>query len=269
MVIFATILLLFLAPFLGGQFGLKFKDRLHLTLGFSAGSVAGLAFFELIPESGHILESINFGGEFLHPTLILAGIIIYMLVDRVIGIHKHSHAENDEPAFANASADKHDHNHEHDHEHSEAHKKSGSFKAATFSFHSFIDGIAVGLSFQVSIVLGIATAIAVLAHSFSDGLNTAIACQKAGMEESQTKKWILTDAVSPVVGALLGLFIALPEYALGIILSIMAGFFVYVSMTDLVPESFHTHPTKWTTVSTILGILFIAVVVTLTHKFVG
>lgn len=257
MAIFATILFLFLAPFLGGQFGLKFKDRLHLTLGFSAGTVAGLAFFELIPESAHMLEKLGIGGEFLHPTLVLSGIIIYMLLDRVIGIHKHSHAENDE------------HDHSHEHAHIENQKKNGSFKAATFSFHSFIDGLAVGLAFQVSMFLGIATAIAVIAHSFSDGLNTAIACQKAGMDKKQTKRWILTDAISPVIGMLIGLVVSLPESALGLVLGVLAGFFVYVSMTDLVPESFHAHPTKWTTVSTILGIVFIAVVVSLTHQFVG
>jgi zinc transporter ZupT len=256
MAIFATILFLFLAPFLGGQFGLKFKDRLHLTLGFSAGTVAGLAFFELIPESAHMLEKFGIGGEFLHPTLVLSGIIIYMLLDRVIGIHKHSHDENDE--------------HEHSHEDNHSHEKfSGKFKAATFSFHSFIDGLAVGLAFQVSVFLGIATAIAVIAHSFSDGLNTAIACQKAGMEPRETKRWILTDAISPVIGMLIGLVVSLPESALGLVLAVVSGFFVYVSMTDLVPESFHAHPTKWTTVSTILGIVFIAVVVSITHQFVG
>lgn len=259
MAIFATILFLFLAPFLGGQFGLKFKDRLHLTLGFSAGTVAGLAFFELIPESAHMLEELGIGGEFLHPTLVLSGIIIYMLLDRVFGIHKHSHAENDEQ----------EHQHDHEHSHSENQKKSGSFKAATFSFHSFIDGLAVGLAFQVSMFLGIATAIAVIAHSFSDGLNTSIACQKAGMDPKETKRWILTDAVSPVIGMLIGLVVSLPESALGLVLAVVAGFFVYVSMTDLVPESFHAHPTKWTTVSTILGIIFIAVVVSITHSALG
>lgn len=255
MAIFATILFLFLAPFLGGQFGLKFKDRLHLTLGFSAGTVAGLAFFELIPESAHILQKFGIGGEFLHPILILSGIIIYMLLDRVFGIHKHGHVENDE--------------HGHSHSHEKENNKSGSFKAATFSFHSFIDGIAVGLSFQVSVLLGVATAIAVIAHSFSDGLNTAIACQKSNMDTRQTKRWILTDAISPVIGMLIGLVVSLPESALGMVLAVVAGFFVYVSMTDLVPESFHAHPTKWTTVSTILGIVFIAVVVSITHHYVG
>lgn len=249
MLIFSISLFLFLTPFLGGQFGLRFKDKLHLISGFSAGSVVGLAFFELIPESAHILEEVSLGGEFLHPTLVLIGIVFYMLLDRVFKIHKHSHEEE----YNHSHLDNHEHSH------------SGKFKAATFSFHGFIDGLAVGLAFQTSVFLGIITAIAVITHSFSDGLNTAIACQKGGMKESETKKWILADAISPVFGMLLGILLKVPDGTIGVVIAVMSGFFVYVSMTDLVPESFHNHPTRWTTISTILGIVFIAVVATLTH----
>ena len=41
----------FSATLLGGLFALRFKDKLHLILGFSAGAVIGLAFFDLLPEA--------------------------------------------------------------------------------------------------------------------------------------------------------------------------------------------------------------------------
>ena len=41
----------FLSTLLGGLFAIRFKDRLHLILGFSAGAVIGVALFDLIPES--------------------------------------------------------------------------------------------------------------------------------------------------------------------------------------------------------------------------
>jgi ZIP family zinc transporter len=41
----------FIFTILGGLFALKFKDKLHLILGFSAGAVIGVAFFDLLPES--------------------------------------------------------------------------------------------------------------------------------------------------------------------------------------------------------------------------
>ncbi len=39
------------ATFIGGSFALKFRDKLHLILGFSAGAVAGVALFDLLPEA--------------------------------------------------------------------------------------------------------------------------------------------------------------------------------------------------------------------------
>jgi ZIP family zinc transporter len=42
-----------ISTFLGGIFALRFKDKLHLILGFSAGAIIGVAFFDLLPESHH------------------------------------------------------------------------------------------------------------------------------------------------------------------------------------------------------------------------
>ena len=50
-----TVLLIGLATFmstlLGGLFALRYRDKLHLILGFSAGAVMGVAFFDLLPEA--------------------------------------------------------------------------------------------------------------------------------------------------------------------------------------------------------------------------
>ena len=40
-----------ISTFLGGMFALRFKDKLHLILGFSAGAVIAVAFFDLLPEA--------------------------------------------------------------------------------------------------------------------------------------------------------------------------------------------------------------------------
>jgi len=51
MTIFLIALAASAATFIGGFFALKFSDRLHLALGFSAGAVAGVALFDLLPEA--------------------------------------------------------------------------------------------------------------------------------------------------------------------------------------------------------------------------
>ena len=41
----------FCATLIGGLFALHLKDRLHLVLGFSAGAILAVAFFDLLPEA--------------------------------------------------------------------------------------------------------------------------------------------------------------------------------------------------------------------------
>src|SRR3984885_12127967 len=41
----------FASTLLGGLFALGLRDKLHLILGFSAGAVVGVAFFDLLPEA--------------------------------------------------------------------------------------------------------------------------------------------------------------------------------------------------------------------------
>ena len=41
----------FISTMLGGSLALRLRDRLHLILGFSAGAVIAVAFFDLMPEA--------------------------------------------------------------------------------------------------------------------------------------------------------------------------------------------------------------------------
>ncbi len=231
-----------LATYCGGLFALRFKDKLHLILGFSAGAVIGVAFFDLLPEAVEI--GTTYGNDNII-AIVALGFMIYLAVDRFIGVHTHAH----------------DHHEDEAHTHTPARK--GKFQAGSFSFHSFLDGLGIGLAFQVSPNLGAIVAIAVLAHDFSDGINTVSAIIKNGGTRIQAMKWLLADALAPVLGIIATLFFTIPGEQFGFILALFAGFFLYIGASDLVPESFHAHPTKWTTFMTILGALFIYTVIKL------
>ena len=45
------------------------------------------------------------------------------------------------------------------------------------------------------------------------------------------------------------------ETALGLVLAVFSGFFLYIGATDLLPESHHSHPAKLTTFMTLLGVI--------------
>ena len=237
-----TIILIALAAgimtYLGGRLALQFKDKLHLIIGFSAGAVIGVAFFDLLPESIELGAAHFTTNTSLMYTAI--GFLLYMIIDRVFLGHSHSHA----------------HSEDHDH-------KRSDLRAGSLSFHSLLDGLGVGLSFQVSPALGAIVAVAVLAHDFSDGINTISAVLKNGGEKAKAMKWLLADSIAPIVGVILAYIIPIPEKGLAVLLSLFAGFFLYIGASDLIPESYHGHPTKWTTVMTLIGVAVIYLAITI------
>lgn len=218
----------FLSTFLGGLLALRLRDKLHLILGFSAGAVIGVAFFDLLPEA------INFGQRFHSPSAILActalGFLSYLVLDRILSFHGDS-------------------------------APRGPFAAAVLCIHSLLDGVAIGLAFQASHEVGIVVAIAVLTHDFSDGINTMSIVLKNGGDRSRAFRWLLVDAVAPVVGVASTFLFTLPGEAFGIALSLFAGFFLYIGASDLIPESYHAHPKFLTTAMTLAGaaVLYLAI----------
>ncbi len=235
--------------FLGGLFSMRFRDKSHLTTSFSAGVVLGLAFFDLLPES---IEMFN-GDLQIVTTLIAVGFIFYLVLDRL---------------FTSSSKVKEmcDDTHGHTHENHIGHNHRGELRASSLIFHSFLDGVGIGFAFQVSSSLGILVAIAVLAHDFSDGINTVSAISdKTNKYSSKTMKFLIMDSVAPILGIISTLFFTVTQNVLGLILAIFCGFFFYMSASDLIPESYHSHPTKLTTFMTILGMVFIYVVIQLAH----
>lgn len=229
--------------FLGGLFSLRFSDRAHLITSFSAGVVLGLAFFDLLPEA------IELGGGDARAiaTIVAVGFVFYLILDRLF------HNSNE--------IGDHDHKHESHIEH--GHR--GSLRASSLILHSFMDGLGIGFAFQVSTSLGVLVAVAVLAHDFSDGINTVTAIMKSGKNKSRAIIYLFIGSIAPVLGVLTTLMFSVQESFLALILALFAGFFLYIGASDLIPESYHNHPTKLTTAMTIFGMVFIFIAISLAH----
>ncbi len=215
----------FLSTLLGGLFALRLRDKLHLVLGFSAGAVIAVALFDLLPES--LVLGRNFFAAANIIAVVAVGFFLYLLLDRA----------------------------------SLFHERRGAFGAAALSVHSFLDGLAIGLAFQVSAAVGATVTIAVLVHDFSDGINTVGLITKSGGAPSRARAWLFADALAPVAGAASTLFFTLSQGALALILALFAGFFLYIGASDLIPESHHAHPKFLTTAMTLFGalVLFTAI----------
>jgi len=232
------------ATLVGGLFALRFRDKLHLVLGFSAGAVIGVAFFDLLPESLELGE--GFFDASVISAFVALGFLCYLILDRLTGIH----ADVDD---GHGSGDPHRHG---------DHAARGKLGAASLVLHSFLDGAAIGLAFQVSSAVGIVVAIAVLVHDFSDGINTVGFVLRGDPNSNRSAfRWLVADAVAPVLGVTSTLFFTLPEKGLAVVLSLFTGFFLYIGASDLIPESHHAHPKFLTTAMTVLGVvvMFVAI----------
>ncbi len=133
--------------------------------------------------------------------------------------------------------------------------------AASLAAHSFIDGIAIGLAFQVSPAVGAVVAAAVLAHDFSDGVNTVGVVLRNGASTKKATAWLAVDALAPVLGILASYSLKVADHVLGLLLAVFCGFFLYLGASDLLPESHHRHPQLITSLMTIAGAVVIYVAI--------
>jgi zinc transporter ZupT len=213
------------ATLIGGLFALAMRDRLHLVLGFSAGAVLGVAFFDLMPEALSVSRNIDSRALM---AVVALGFFLYVLLDRTVARQSHGH-------------------------HIEKHPRRGWIGASSLSVHSFLDGLAIGVAFQAGQAIGVVVSVAVLIHDFSDGLNTVNVVVKNGGDKRIALRWLLVDAIAPLLGALTSLALTLPDGMIAVVLAFFAGFFLYIGASDLLPESHHAHPRFFTTLATFAG----------------
>ncbi len=222
----------FISTLLGGFFTLKFKNKLYLILGFSAGAVIGVAFFDLLPTA--IELSAKAYGMRIVTSLVGFGFIGYLLLDRLV-TRLNSRNKNNQASGS----------------------LRGKIAAVCLTLHSYIDGLAIGIAFQVSAGIGGIVATAVLVHDFADGMNTTNVILKANGDKKHALRWLVVNAAAPLFGACSTFFLKVPEENLGILLAIIAGFFLYIGSCDFLPESQALYPKFSTTLMTLLGLTVI------------
>ena len=231
---YLLIFLTFLSTFLGGLFGLKFKDKIYLILGLTAGIILGVIAFDIFPE---IILLVNKLGVPPTDTMIalVAGFMIFHIAEKLLLVH-HSHEDQYGP---------------------HTHPSVGKFQALALAGHSFLDGVGIGLGFQVSPAVGVFVAIAVIAHDFADGLNTVSLMLRHKNSDKNAILFLIIDSVAPVFGAISTLFFRLPEHMLLMYLGFFAGFLLYIGVSDILPEAHSTHSSLKTVGMTMIGIIFI------------
>lgn len=224
-------ILTFFSTLLGGFLALRFKDKLHLILAFASGAVVATALFELLPE---IVEQSGNYNLNLNNLLVFSavGFLLFHTVERVIVFQNCKHSETEESG----------------------HQHVGILSASGFSVHSFFDGLGIGLGFLTSFQLGLVISLAVLAHDFSDGLNTATVILRNKGDRSAAIKWLVLDAAAPMVGVLASVVLGSGwQGVIPYVLAFYFGFFLYLGASDLLPEAHHRHSSYLTILATLVG----------------
>jgi ZIP family zinc transporter len=204
----------FFSTFAGGLFALKFRDRLHFILSFTAGVLIGVVSFDILPEIFALAreQEIEATGAMI---ALVVGFLLFHSLEKFILVH---------------------HVHEADYA-AHHHPQVGVLSALALAGHSFMDGVAIGLAFQASEAVGIIVAIAVIAHDFCDGLNTVSLMLVHRNTTLRSFGMLALDAFAPILGALCTLAIRVPPFMLMLYLGFFAGFLLYIGASDILPEA--------------------------------
>ena len=153
------------------------------------------------------------------------------------------------------------HTHDDGHIHNHHHVASKKFGAIALIIHSFFDGLSIAVAYKVSPEFGFLLALAVIAHDFSDGFNTVSLTDRS----PKSKFYLTLDAIAPVLGVIVGTLIFIPENFLAPILGICAGILLYVCTGDVLPEAHCDKPrhTAEHLLALCAGVAYIVLIITL------
>ncbi|ATL26790.1 MULTISPECIES: ZIP family metal transporter [Streptomyces] len=230
----------FLMTLVGGWTAQRVTDRRHLVLGLAGGLMLGVVGLDLLPEA---LEAAG-GPVFGVPAALLlfvAGFLVAHLVEHLLAGRHAAHGADE---HANGRV-----------------PEVGLTAAAAMVGHSVMDGVAIGAAFQVGGGMGVAVALAVIAHDFADGFNTYTITSLYGNARRKALAMLFADAAAPVVGAASTLLFTIPEQLLGGYLGFFGGALLYLAAAEILPEAHHDHPARSTLLCTVAGAAFIWLVV--------
>jgi ZIP family zinc transporter len=219
------------ATLFGGIIALRLKTSAGLLLALASGAVLGVVLFDLLPEALRLGG--GSAGVFQVLTATACGFVVYLLVHRLA-----DHADRG-PGL------------------------KGHLGAGALTLHSLIDGLGIGLAFKASAAVGAGVAFAVLAHDCLDGANTVTLSLSGGARDRTARRWLVADALAPLVGIGLSRLMSVRPAGLELLLGGFAGFFLYIGASELLPQALARRPKASTSFITVAGLTALYTVVRL------
>jgi zinc and cadmium transporter len=210
---------------LSGIYALSLSEKtlhriLFIIISFSAGSIMGTVFFDLLPEA---IELVN--GEFVY-IYVAFGFVLFFFLERFIyWYHGHGHGHEDEikrkPSLIGGG-------------------KPRSFVYLNLigdAVHNFIDGLVIASSFLVNQTLGIATTVAIILHELPQEMGDYGILIYGGVDRRKALFINFLVALTVVLGGITAVFlIGSVEVVNGFLIALAAGGFTYLGASELIPE---------------------------------
>lgn len=218
------------AALLGSAIVLRAHEWSHrnsiVLVSFATGVMLAIAFGHLLPEAYELSSRA--------PLATFGGFLFLYLLQAMIRFH---HCHDDQ-----------------------CDQRRGILPAAGLSFHSLLDGMMIAIGAEAGGALGTLTALAVILHKMPDGITISGIMIHAGLSRRRIIAVSALVALLTPVGALTAhLFLrgVAPE-ALGILLAITAGSFIYLAAADLLPET-HRHRRHAVTAAFLAGAAIVVI----------
>lgn len=178
---------------------------------FATGALFGDVFIHLLPEAFR-----NFGQEKTASFLVLAGLIIFFILEKFIRWH-HCHLD----------AKQH-------------HKPIVVMNLVGDVVHNFIDGMLIGASYLLALPLGITTTLAVVFHEIPQEIGDFGILIHGGLPVKKALLFNFLSGLTAILGAISSLILGpkVVNFA-QFLLPITAGGFLYIAGSDLVPALQH------------------------------
>ncbi|MFQ6015131.1 MAG: ZIP family metal transporter [Anaerolineae bacterium] len=175
-------------------------------ISLAVGILLAAAFGHLLPEAGQLTEDAS--------TYALVSFLIFYVLEHNVLSHFH-------------------------HEEESSHYALGVSAFLGLGFHSLLDGVIIGISFESSLSLGIIAALAVISHKVPAGISILGILFHAGLNRARALVWAWAVALATPVGAIVAYFLlqGIPQGVLGALLALSAGSFLYIAAADLIPET--------------------------------
>jgi zinc and cadmium transporter len=183
-------------------------------ISYAVGTLIGVALLALVPESlGHLPAQ---------PAMLTmaAGIVSFFLLEKAV-IWRHCHHDED----------------------CHVHSTAASLVIIGDAFHTFVDGAVIAAAVLTSVPLGLTTAIAVATHEIPQEVGDVAILLRAGYSRMRAFTLNVLAGAGGILGAAaMVLASKIVPQALPYVLAFAAGNFLYVAMSDLIPDLHRGNP---------------------------